>query len=199
MQEERELITQAQSGNVNAFRDLVESYKKRIFFLAYDLTGNFHDAEDLSQEVFIKMFHSLKKFRGEAKLSTWLYRITINTWIDTKRTSNFKLRELEEPLEEKTLEHLHISNESDDYPDKCAEMSLLQKHVQHSLQSLSPRERSVFVLRHYHDMRITEIGETLHISVGSVKSHLFRAVKKLQKSLAFYNQDNKKRKSHERL
>ncbi|MCD4665006.1 MAG: sigma-70 family RNA polymerase sigma factor, partial [Bacteroidales bacterium] len=62
-----------------AFRELVERYKKKIYYLAYDLTGNHHDAEDMSQEVFIKAFRSLKNFRGDAKLSSWLYRITVNT------------------------------------------------------------------------------------------------------------------------
>ena len=154
--------------------------------MAFDLTGNGEDAEDLSQEIFIKMFRSLKDFRGESKLSSWLYRITVNTWIDMKRTRIFKLRSLEEPFEEENLGDYGVTGELiGGNPEKNAEASIMRKHLQWALKKLSPRERSVFVLRHYNDMRMIEIGETLNISVGSVKSHLFRAIKKLQKSLAF--------------
>ena len=82
---ENQLIERAQENGVDAFRDIVETYKDRIYCLAYDLTCNQHDAEDLVQEVFIKAFRSLDSFRGDAKLSSWLYRITVNSYLNNKR------------------------------------------------------------------------------------------------------------------
>ena len=193
MNEENILIKKAQNGDMNAFRDLVEHYKKIIFYFAYDLTGNHHDAEDLSQEVFIKMFRSLQEFRGEAKLSSWLYRIAVNTWISFTRTGSYKLRASQEPIEEEKLALYNTFSElSGGDPEKSAEASFIQMHIQQALRGLSPRERSVFVLRHYHELRLTEIGEMLNIAEGTVKSILYRAVKKLQKSLEFYRSDSKR-------
>jgi len=190
MEEERILIKQAQNGDMSAFRELVEKYKRLIVFFAYDLTGNYQDAEDLSQEVFVKMFRSLKELRNETSLCSWLFRITINTWISLTRTANFKLRRKQEPLEEEKLSsHSIFSELSGGNPEKSAEASLIQQHIRRALQELSLRERSVFVLRHYHDLRLKEIAEILNIAEGTVKSLLYRAIKKLQKSLAFYRQD----------
>ena len=83
--QEQRLIVRARAGGPEAFREIVETHKKSVYYLAYDLTGNHHDAEDLSQEVFIKAFRSLEHFRGEAKLNTWLLRIVVNTYINSKR------------------------------------------------------------------------------------------------------------------
>ena len=190
MEEERILIKQAQNGDMSAFRELVEKYKRRIVFFAYDLTGNYQDAEDLSQEVFIKMFQSVKELRNETSLSSWLFRITVNTWISQTRTGNFKLRRKQEPLEEEKLSSHNIFSElSGGNPEKSTEASLMQQHIRRALQELSLRERSVFVLRHYHDLRLREIAGVLNIAEGTVKSLLYRAIKKLQKSLAFYRQN----------
>ena len=129
MNEENILIKKAQNGDMNAFRDLVEHYKKIIFYFAYDLTGNHHDAEDLSQEVFIKMFRSLQEFRGEAKLSSWLYRIAVNTWISYTRTGSYKLRASQEPIEEEKLAlHNTFSELSGGDPEKILR-SLLCKNI----------------------------------------------------------------------
>ena len=78
MNEEQVLVECAHNGEMGAFRELVERYKKKVYYLSFDLTGNHHDAEDLSQEVFIKAYRSLKNFRGDAKLNSWLYRINRN-------------------------------------------------------------------------------------------------------------------------
>lgn len=190
MRNENILIKQAQNGDADAFQELVERYKKIVYYFAYDLTGHHENAEDLSQEVFIKTFRSLKSFRGDAKLSSWLYRITVNTLINQKRKKNYKLQTVQESLEEERLYMQSVINKPNNInPEKSAETALLQKYLQQALEKLSIRERSVFILRHYHDLKIKEIGDTLKLSPGTVKSYLFRAVKKLQKSLAFYRQD----------
>ena len=94
MNKEQVLVTRAQNGELSAFRQLVELYKKNIYYLSYDLTGSHHNAEDLSQDVFIKVFQSIKSFRGEAKLSSWIYRITVNTFISQYRKKSYSAMKL---------------------------------------------------------------------------------------------------------
>ena len=190
MKEEQVLVRRIQQAEQSAFRELVERYKKNIYHLAYDLTGNHHDAEDLSQEVFIKAFRSIKKFRGDAKLSSWLYRITINTAISQKRKKSVSNMQLQENFEERVNE-LKQNNNTEFFrnPETNAEAGLMQRHLERATQKLSPREKSIFVLRHYNDLPQQEIADILKINLGTVKSMLFRALKKLQKELAFYRED----------
>ena len=85
---EQELISQIRNGEFSAFKKLMETYQHKILYLALDMTGNLHDAEDITQEVFVKAFKGISKFRGDAKFSSWLYRIAINTVIDKRRKKN---------------------------------------------------------------------------------------------------------------
>ena len=164
---------------MDAFRELVDGARNGIYRLAYDLTGSRDEAEDLSQEVFIKAYRSLGSFRGEARWSTWLYRITMNTYLDGKKNKTRSIMEYRADTEDHT-------DSQDITPDRSAEARLIQEHVEAALGSLSPRERSVFVLRHYHDLPLKNIAKTLDITEGTVKALLFRAIGRLQKELAFY-------------
>src|ERR1041385_1279174 len=89
--DEHNLLERARNQEGAALQELVDRYKQQVYFLALDLTGNHHDAEDLSQEVFMKAFTSIQGFRGDSKLSSWLHRITVNTFIDQRRKSSFKI------------------------------------------------------------------------------------------------------------
>ena len=188
MNEEQVLVERARSGEMGAFRELVERYKKKIYYLSLDLTGNHHDAEDLSQEVFIKAYRSLKKFRGDAKFNSWLYRITVNTCISQKRKKSVSSMMLQEDFDsENTSQHFNQS-EAIHNPERSAEAGLMQQHIDNALQQLTPRERSIFVLRHYNDLPLKEIAQILKITEGTVKSMLFRGIQKLQKELSFYRE-----------
>ena len=187
MSDEKLLIGRAQRGDMDAFRELVERSKITTYWLAYDLTGNRHDAEDLSQEVFVRAFRALKKFRGDAKWSTWLYRITVNICYDHRRARSSKALEYRDDLEGNNF--MTHSEHPTSNPEKGAESGIIQEHIEHALKALSPQERSVFVLRHYHQLQLKEIAEALKIAEGSVKSYLFRAIKRLQKELTFYKPD----------
>ena len=190
MKEEQVLVKRMQQGDMSAFRELVERYKKNIYYLAHDLTGNHHDAEDLSQEVFIKAFRSMNKFRGDAKLISWLYRITVNTAISQKRKKSVSKMQLQENFEESINESDQINDsEFSRNPEKKAESGLMRNHLERAIEKLTPREKSIFVLRHYNDLPQKEIAEILKINLGTVKSMLFRAIKKLQKELAFYKEE----------
>lgn len=177
------LVKRACSGDKDAFKEIVENNKKKIFYLAFDLTGSKQDAEDLSQDVFIKAFCSLGKFKGRASLSTWLYRITINSFIDQKRKKSLLNNSPNWVWEDRAAydESPYSGN-----PESHAESLQIQQHIEHALHRLSPGERSAFVLRHYRGLPGKEVANLLNISQGTVKSLLFRALKKLRKELSFY-------------
>ena len=183
------LVERARQGSIDAFRQIVDRYKVKMFRIAYDMTGNRHDAEDVCQEIFLKAHRSLHRFRGEAKLGTWLYRIAVNACYDHRSRKSFSAMkphaEFEDNVEVAAMFQEHTSHD----PEKKAESSITQMHIDKALKSLAPRERSIFVLRHYNDMPLKEIAATLRISEGAVKSILFRALKHLQRKLAFYRQD----------
>jgi RNA polymerase sigma-70 factor (ECF subfamily) len=181
--EEKELIDRLSKGDMSAFRELVEAYKKKMYYFALDLVGDPADAEDISQEVFLKMFRGFKTFKRDAKLSSWLYRIAYNASIDHLRRKSLA----PEAVEDETLDVASAGfSESAVSPDpaRTAESRLLSAQVEKALQKVSDRERTVFLLRHYNDLMLDEIAETMQISIGSVKSYLFRCLRKLQKELA---------------
>ena len=189
MNDEQTLVQRARNGEKGAFRELIELYRKKIYYLSLDLTGNHHDAEDLSQEVFIKAYRSLKNFRGDAKFNSWLYRITVNTCISQRRKKSLAAMTLQEDFESESTPQFFSESESSHNPERHAEASMMQQHINSALQQLTPRERSVFVLRHYNDLPLKEIAQILKITEGTVKSMLFRAIQRLQKELAFYRNE----------
>jgi RNA polymerase sigma-70 factor (ECF subfamily) len=184
MTQEQHWIRQAQTGDTEAFRHLVETYQKLVFTFCYDLTGNMQDSEDLSQEVFIKMWRNMKSFRAEAKMSSWLYRITMNAWIDRCRKKNARVQAHRTELRDDALRHMEIQSDSEWNPETQIETVMLDQEVQTALNALSPRERAVFTMRHYGDMKLQTIGKELGLTTGTVKSLLFRAVRKLQDTLS---------------
>ena len=166
------------------FHELVEQYKRPLFALAYDLTGNHHDAEDLSQEVFIKAFRGVADFRGEAQVYSWLYRIAVNTYLNKRRKKALRFRQLWDDFSQ--ISH---TDDAKSEPDRQAEADVMRRHVETALKKLSPRERSAFVLRHYQDLSLKEVAALMEVAEGTVKSLLFRATQKLRTALAFYRED----------
>jgi RNA polymerase sigma-70 factor (ECF subfamily) len=184
---EQILVDRFCGGDHTAFHELVGQYKKKIYYLAYDITGNHQEAEDISQEVFIKMFRSLKKFRRDAKMSSWLYQITVNASIDSLRKKSSKLKRSIDEFDQLHIQEGIASSGAHNFdPVISTESSQIQNHISQALQKISPKERTVFVMRHYNDLKLNEIAEILNITVGTVKSLLFRAIKKLRKELSSY-------------
>ncbi len=167
-----------------SFRELVERHKQRVYYLALDLTGNHHDAEDLSQEVFIKAHRNLDSFRGEASFFSWLYRITVNTYLNKRRKKAVRYMQLWDDFEQVTS-----GAGAPPGPDAQAERNAMQAHIDASLEALSERERTAFVLKHYHGYKIREIAEMLDVADGTIKSLLYRATRKLRDELAFYQDE----------
>jgi RNA polymerase sigma-70 factor (ECF subfamily) len=190
MSEERELVQRVKAGDQVAFRELVERFKQQTYYLALDLAGNHHDAEDISQEVFMKAYRGIGKFRSGSKLSTWLYRITVNAYIDSKRRKSHKMVSLFEKRDETEVDPLEVvTDEVTGNPELSMNAADLNEHISNALEHLSERERSVFVLRHYHDLPLKEISKALEITEGTVKSLLFRSIQKLRVRLSFFREE----------
>ncbi len=186
MTDETLLIDRARNGDMEAFHELVERSKIMTYRTAYDLTGNRHDAEDLSQEAYVRAFRALSRFRGDSKWSTWMYRIIVNIAQDRWRKEVKHKMEYTDNIESRSEMSFEANENNHPGPDRHAASSVIQKHIDLALESLSPNERTVFVLRHYNHLKINEIAEVMKLAEGTVKSYLFRAIKTLQKELAFY-------------
>ncbi|KAA3615699.1 MAG: RNA polymerase sigma factor [Calditrichaeota bacterium] len=185
MNEEQILISKIQSGDRNAFRTFVDNYKQDVYWMAYRLTGNHVDADDLSQIVFIKFFKSIESYRQESAVKKWLYKIAVNSFIDKKRKKVDQIMfRFSQNEDEDTYEETIISDKAN--PEQKTEAVIINKHINEAMEKLSPKEKSAFVLKHLQGHSLKEIAELINTSEGTVKSLLFRGVKKLQTALAFY-------------
>ena len=188
--EDRQLIEKIKQGEKEAFRELVEKYKKPLYYYCYRLCRNHADAEDLSQEVFIKVFRKIDQFREEAKIQTWMYRIASNAFIDKKRRKTVMISETDNPeIEIRSDMAILQSQKSEISPEINTESSMIQDHINTAMQKLSEKEKTAFILKHYEGLAIKEIAAIFKTTDGTVKSHLFRAVQKLQVALSFYRND----------
>jgi len=185
---EQRLVHRFHEGDTAAFRELVEHCQAPIFQLAIELTGDWDDADDLSQQVFIKAYRALPRFRGETKIMSWLYRIMVNTHIDNARKERARGWRVSPPSpdEGQPQSEQYVTHAAEDNPETRTASRYIQEHINRALSILAPQQRSVFVLRHYHDLSLKEIARILGLSVGTVKSQLFRAIHRMQKELAFY-------------
>jgi RNA polymerase sigma-70 factor (ECF subfamily) len=186
MSDERALVRRIQRGEDGAFRELVEAHKRAVYYLALDLCGNHFDAEDLSQEVFIRAYRGIGRFRGGAKLSSWLHRITVNAYIDSQRKRSLMVVSLADEdgadIEPPDTEPQNVGGD----PEGELSSARIAQDIERALGALSDMERAAFVMRHYHDMPIRDISEALGVAEGTVKSLLFRSVRKLRARLYFY-------------
>lgn len=171
-------------GDQRAFRELVDRFKKKVYYLALDMAGNPVDAEDISQEVFLKVYRSFGTFRKGAKLGSWLYRITYNASIDHLRRKGAAPEAMADEIIESSADSgAGLPRHSPSDPAADMESRQLQDRIARALEKVSPQEKAVFVLRHYNELALKDIAESLDLSIGSVKSYLFRAVRKLRLEL----------------
>lgn len=174
MNDEALLIRKAQNGDVSAFEKLVSLYAKKIYNYCYRMTDNREDAEDLTQEVFIKVYQNLKSFKGDSKFSTWIYRIAYNTCVDRYR-KNRKVDtvSLNYSKDEDSVEIELVSN--DPLPEEEVIKKERYKKLQACIAGLKPEYKSVIILRDIQNYTYAEIAEILQVPLGTVKSHISRA------------------------
>lgn len=171
-----ELVARAQTGEEAAFEELVRRYRNDVYGLSYHFMRNREEAWDVSQEVFIKAYRSLKHFRGDSGFKTWLLRITANHCKD-----NFKKRRLSTVSMDAMPTQDLFPSETD--PGKELRNIELGQAIQEALDSLPPKHRMAFVLREFEDMSYKDMAKVMNCSEGTVMSRLHHARKKLQTKL----------------
>ena len=185
---EMELIRQAQAGSRAAFDTLVRQYEQQVLRLALHLTGSEHDAEDIYQEAFLKAYRYLGNFRFECSFYTWIYRIVTNLCLDQMRRRKTRREDRSVMLDHSGEEIDKMASVSDERsfsnPGKELDRKMLGESIQGALGKLTPRERTVFELKHYQGLRLRTIGEMLNTTEETAKNTLFRATKKLRSQLA---------------
>ena len=175
-------VARARSGDTDAFRVLVERHSRSLFRLAFRMTGNEQDAEDVVQESFLRAFRQLGKFDERASFGTWLYRIAANCSLDLVRSK--KRRGDQNVPAETDMEDPIISlPSSDPTPERVALSSEVRERVAEAMKELSATERTAFVLRHFEGMCIDEVSRVLDCQPGAAKHSVFRAVQKLRRAL----------------
>lgn len=173
--DERVLIHRAREGDSAAFRLLVERHMKRSYDVAFGFLNDHHLAEDVTQEAFVRVHRSLAMFRGEAEFSTWLYRIITNLSLNQlkkrKRRAERELNESEMPV---TINESGGNDRID-----------MSGHIERALHELPTLQRAVVILRHLDGLSTKQVSRILRCSEGTVKTHLFRGLKKLKTKLRF--------------
>ncbi len=172
-------VSRAREGDPEAFRLLVERHSRSIFRVAYRMTGNEHDADDVVQETFLRAYRQIERFEERANFGTWLHRIAINCSLDLLRARG---RHDKQYGGDPSSDEMHIRTD-DPQPDRLLLSSELEQHVTAALERLSGNERTAFILRHFEGMPVEEIGRTLGIQVNAAKHTIFRAVRKLREAL----------------
>jgi len=175
-----DLITRAAGGDLAAFQALVERHRSMVYRVAYQFAGNHHDAEDIAQEVFIKVYRSLDKFRQDAQLSSWLYRIVMNACIDHRRRH---APAGSAPFGEEAEQRLLNTAEEAPGPEACAYAGELGQVLELEINRLPPGQRIVFVMRHHQGLKLGEIADALGLAEGTVKRQLHAAIHRLRDAL----------------
>jgi RNA polymerase sigma-70 factor (ECF subfamily) len=172
---ERAAIEQARAGDGEAFRVLVEQHSRAVFRLAYRMTGNQQDAEDMVQETFLRAYRQIGRFDSRSTFSTWLCRIATNCSLDLLRTRQ-RRREFDGAAAPSPVA-------DEPAPDRLVLSQQVQQKVAAALAELSPAERAAFVLRHFEGVSIGEISQVLGRPNGATRHSVFRAVQKLRRAL----------------
>jgi RNA polymerase sigma-70 factor (ECF subfamily) len=164
------------AGDGDAYRVLVDRHSRSIFRLAYRMTGNAQDSEDVVQETFLRAYRHLHRWEACSSFGTWLYRIAANYSLDL-------LRQRKQHREADIEESQHVLPSQSPGPDRLHFSNAVQDCVSMTLDELSQQERTAFVLRHYEGQSIVEISAALGLSGNAAKHSIFRAVQKLRRAL----------------
>ncbi|MGI9067415.1 MAG: RNA polymerase sigma factor [Pyrinomonadaceae bacterium] len=183
---ESELIRWAQAGDTDAFCSLAQAYERRIYSLAFHYCRERQDAEDLSQEVWLKAYSALATFRYESSFYTWLRKITINCFINYRRRRANAFPWQRQSIDPSTIDGYAIK---DDSGSAVAELEitlqnqLVVEKVMQALADVTPQQRLVFLLKHQEGMTYEEISKELGCSIGTVKKSVSRTIAKLRAQL----------------
>ncbi|HEV8254551.1 MAG TPA: sigma-70 family RNA polymerase sigma factor [Vicinamibacteria bacterium] len=181
-QADAEAVARVRAGEAEAFRTLMEGHGRAVFRLAFRMTGNPHDAEDVVQETFLRAYRKLDEFEARAQFGSWLHRIAANCAYDllrarARRQARFDSIDAAADGAQELAGH-------DPAPDRLVAGGEIRERVQAAMARLSNLERSAFTLRHLEGMSIAEIAQALDLEGESAKQSIFRAVRKVRAALA---------------
>jgi len=182
---EDELIKRAQSADPEAFCLLAKGYERRIYLLAFHYCHNPQDAEDLSQEVWLKAYQALGSFRGESSFYTWLRKITINCFLNYQRARCYSWRGQKTDVQLLTVDSIEWNEPvaSASTSETTLHNRILAERVMQALSELTPSQRLIFLLKHHEAMTYEEIAKAVGCSTGTAKKSVSRAVRKLREHL----------------
>ena len=182
-----EAVERTLAGDRDAYRVLVERHSRNVYQMAYRMTGNTHDAEEVVQEAFLRGFRKLRQFAGNANFGTWVYRIGANYAIDMLRQRKSEDSRRERPGKEtedgREVHPLGQVQDERPSPERLAGSAELAKRMKEALDALSPAERTAIVMRHWEGCAIEEIAVVLKSNANATKNTVFRAVAKLRRAL----------------
>jgi len=186
--DDTQLVREAQRGSRAAFEDLVRHYDQAVLRLAMHLTGSEHEAQDIYQEAFLKAYRSMGSFRFECSFYTWIYRIVTNLCLDHLRKKQVRKEDAPVATDDQGEVYSLLDQVADSRAGANPEHEVMSRELGHrincALQKLSPRERMVFELKHYHGLKLRTVGEILQTTEETAKNTLFRATQKLRGALA---------------
>lgn len=189
MTQEQALVQRILAGDESGFEQLVKEHSSKVMGLAWRLVGNREEAEDLAQEAFLRLHRALPDFRGESKISTWLYRTTTRLAIDFLRRERLKRKLFFFRADNDAPDPIDLAGDLREHPGRKAQSREAMALLRRSLNQLSPRQRVIFTLRHYEGLPLKDIADHLGLETGTVKAHLHRAVSQLRLDLAEYNEE----------
>lgn len=187
---EDDLIERIRANDPRAFKDLFDSNVSLVYNVCWRMLGNRQDAEDVTQEVFFEAYKSLKRFRFESKLSTWLYRIAVNRSLNHQRKNKLdRWLSLDFNAIVEGTGNVHVPSASDESPDAMMEKKDTEHIVQGAISRLPERQRTALLLHRYEELPYQEIAKIMDVTVASVESLLHRAKQTLAKKLLSMKKD----------
>jgi len=181
---DNELISRAQTGETVAFEQLVRRYDRMVLGIANRFTRNTEDAQDIYQEVFIKVYKGLAGFKFQSQFSTWLYRVVTNVCLSHQQKSRrVQQTSLDDIAENGQVIPIAAANAAGQRPDQLYQHVEFTDRVKDAVATLPDQQRLVFVLKHFEQRKITEIADLMSCAEGTVKKYLFLATRKLRAQL----------------
>ncbi len=181
-----ELIQQAVSGSQQAFRVIVQMNQGFVYAVAFRFVNDEHEAEDITQEVFVRLWKNLHVYKPEVKLTTWLYKIVTNRCLDFLKSRHGRQRKNKVDVDKGGFVQDHST------PEKEFQQQELQRIIHEATEELTPKQKAVFILRDLEGLTPEEVSEALNMSSGNVKSNLFHARQKMTEKLKAYYQTTDK-------
>lgn len=177
-------IERAKAGDPDGFRSLVQRHSRSVFRLAFRITGNTFDAEDVVQETFLRAYRQIANYESRSSFNTWVYRIASNYALDLIRSrKRHSDRRISASGSDDQVDILEQVRSTEPGQDRILYSAQVRVQLQLALQQLTEQERTAFLLRHFEGKSIEEIGEILELGTSATKNSIFRAVRKVREAL----------------